>query len=72
MNDDAVLTTIDSMLQLNSELVRNIADTRHYYKEQAQGGTAGTAYKLYTDEVTRNFSSLGELVTLLGTQLQAV
>lgn len=72
MNDDAVLETISSILQLNSEVVRNIADTRHYYKEQAQGGTSGTAYKIYSDELTRNFAAMGELVTLLGTQLQAV
>ena len=62
MNDDDVLETINSILQLNSEVVRNIADTRHYYKEQAQGGTSGTAYKIYSSE----------LVTLLGTQLQTV
>lgn len=72
MNDDVVLETVGNMLQINSELVRNIADTRHYYKEQAQGGTSGTAYKIYSDELTRNFAAMGELVTLLGTQLQTV
>lgn len=72
MNDDDVLETISSILHLNSEVVRNIADTRHYYKEQAQGGTSGTAYKIYNSELVRNFASMGELVTLLGTQLQTV
>lgn len=72
MNDDDVLETINSILQLNSEVVRNIADTRHYYKEQAQGGTSGTAYKIYNSELVRNFAAMGELVTLLGTQLQTV
>ena len=72
MSDDAVLETIGDLLQINGEVVRNIADTRHYYKEQAQGGASGTAYKIYGSELVRNFASMGELVTLLGTQLQTV
>ena len=67
---DDVMTTINSMLQLNSAVARDLADVRYYQQTQASGGNTSTAYKIYSAELTRNFSQMGELLTLLGTQLQ--
>lgn len=67
---DDVMGTINSMLMLNSEIARDLADVRHYQKTQASGGNTSTAYKIYSAELTRNFSQMGELITLLGSQLQ--
>ena len=67
--DDA-MTTINNMLVLNSDVARNLSDVRHYQQTQASGGNTSTAYKIYSAELTRNFSQMGELLTLLGTQLQ--
>lgn len=69
---DDVMATINNMLVLNSDIARDLADVRYYQQTQASGGNTSTAYKIYSSELTRNFSQMGELLTLLGSQLQTV
>lgn len=63
---DDVTATINNMLTLNGDVARDLADVLHYHKTQAVSGDTSTAYKIYTAELQRHFSDLGELMLALG------